>query len=41
MLDVMFEVPNRDDVKKIVITSDNVLGESEPNYYNDEDRKIS
>ena len=41
MLDVMFEVPNRDDIKKIVITRENVIGDSEPNYYNEENRKIS
>lgn len=41
MLDVMYEVPSRDEIKKIIITKDNVIGESEPNYYNEENRKIS
>lgn len=41
MLDVMYEVPNRDEIKKIIITKENVIGESEPNYYNEQNRKIS
>lgn len=41
MLDVMYEVPSRDEIKKIVITKDNVIGDSEPNYYNEQNRKIS
>lgn len=41
MLDVMYEVPSRDDVAKIVITEDNVEGVNEPDFYNEFDRKIS
>ena len=41
MLDVMYEVPSRDEIKKIVITKDNVIGDSETNYYNEQNRKIS
>ena len=41
MLDVMFDVPSRDDVAKIVITKDNVVSNSQPAYYNQENKKIS
>lgn len=41
MLDVMYEVPSRDDVAKIVITEENVEGINEPDYYNEFNRKIS
>ncbi|AXY26741.1 ATP-dependent Clp protease ATP-binding subunit ClpX [Suicoccus acidiformans] len=41
MLEAMYEVPSRDDIAKIVITEENVLGTSEPSYYNEENRKIS
>ena len=41
MLDIMFEVPQREDVKRIVITKDLVEGRSKPEYYNAKNRKIS
>lgn len=41
MLDVMYEVPGRDDIHRIVITKEKVEGLSEPNYYNHDNRKIS
>lgn len=41
MLNVMYEVPGRDDVKRIVITPETVEGQEEPLYFNDENRKIS
>lgn len=41
MLNAMFEVPSREDVVKIIITKENVLGSQERNYYNAENRKIS
>lgn len=41
MLEAMYEVPSRDDIAKIVITEANVLGTSEPSYYNEDNRKIS
>lgn len=41
MLDIMFEVPQREDVKRIVITKDLVEGQSKPEYYNAKNRKIS
>lgn len=41
MLNVMYEVPGRDDVKRIVITPETVEGQEAPLYFNDENRKIS
>lgn len=41
MLDIMFEVPQREDVKRIVITKDLVEGRAKPEYYNAKNRKIS
>lgn len=41
MLEVMYEVPSRKDIAKIIITKENVEGANLPEYYNDENRKIS
>ncbi|UUX34527.1 ATP-dependent Clp protease ATP-binding subunit ClpX [Fundicoccus culcitae] len=41
MLDIMYEVPSRDDVAKIIITKENVNGSQTPNYYGEDNRKIS
>ncbi|MCR8968955.1 ATP-dependent Clp protease ATP-binding subunit ClpX [Facklamia sp. 7083-14-GEN3] len=41
MLDIMFEVPQREDVSRIKVTKDTVLGESRATYYNKNNRKIA
>lgn len=41
MLDIMFEVPKREEIKRIVIKKDLVEGEAGPSYYNEKNRKIS
>lgn len=41
MLNIMYEVPTRTDVKKIVIREKNVQGDDTVDYYNDKNRKIS
>ncbi len=41
MLNVMYEVPGREDIKRIVITKENVEGQTDPVYLNEENRKIS
>ena len=41
MLNVMFEVPSRDDITKVIITEDTVRDKKEPIYYDEEGNKIS
>lgn len=41
MLDVMYEVPSRYDISKVVITKENVDGVETPNYYDQDNLKIS
>ncbi|MBZ6526307.1 ATP-dependent Clp protease ATP-binding subunit ClpX [Aerococcaceae bacterium DSM 111021] len=41
MLEIMYEVPSRKDIAKIIITKDNVEGANKPEYYNEDNRKIS
>ncbi|MGO4936921.1 ATP-dependent Clp protease ATP-binding subunit ClpX [Fundicoccus sp. Sow4_H7] len=41
MLDVMYEVPSRYDISKVVITKENVNGVETPNYYDQDNLKIS
>lgn len=41
MLEVMYEVPSRDDVHKIIITKENVEGISLPEYYDENNKKLS
>lgn len=41
MLDIMFEVPQREDIKRIIITNDLVEGTGEALYYDEENLKIS
>ncbi|MGF3072112.1 ATP-dependent Clp protease ATP-binding subunit ClpX [Facklamia sp. P12955] len=41
MLDIMFEVPQREDISRIKVTKDTVLGKSRATYYNKSNRKIS
>ncbi|MCW6677139.1 ATP-dependent Clp protease ATP-binding subunit ClpX [Aerococcaceae bacterium NML180378] len=41
MLDVMFDVPSRKDIERIVITKDTVISKSKPLYYNNKNRKIA
>ena len=40
MLDIMYEVPNREDVKKVVITEETVK-KGEKNYYDKDDKMVS
>lgn len=40
MLNIMFEIPSRDDVDKVVITKETVLN-GEKNYYDEKDEKVS
>ena len=30
MLDVMFEIPSRDDIRKVLVTAETIRGESRP-----------
>ena len=30
LLDVMFEIPSRDDIRKVLVTAETILGESRP-----------
>lgn len=41
MLDVMFDVPSRKDIERIVITKDTVINQSKPLYYNNKNRKLT
>lgn len=41
MLEIMYEVPSREDIAKIIITKENVEGAHKPEYYNIDNRKIS
>lgn len=41
MLQVMYEVPSRPEIKQVVITRDTVLGNSPAEFYNEEAEKIS
>ena len=41
MLNVMFEVPSRDDITKVIITEETVRDKKEPIYYDEEGNKIS
>ena len=41
MLDVMFEVPSREDIKRILITETSVEGLAKPTYFDKENQKIS
>ncbi|WP_124057419.1 ATP-dependent Clp protease ATP-binding subunit ClpX [Vaginisenegalia massiliensis] len=41
MMDIMFDVPSREDIHRIVISEENVLGKGQPNYYDHDNKKIS
>lgn len=41
MLDVMYDVPSRDDVAKVIVTKENVEGISQPSYYDIKNKKIA
>ncbi|MDO4432144.1 MAG: ATP-dependent Clp protease ATP-binding subunit ClpX [Aerococcaceae bacterium] len=41
MLDVMFDVPSRDDIKRIVITKETVISHEKPHYFNAKNRKLT
>ena len=41
MLEIMYEVPSREDIAKIIITKENVEGAHKPEYYSNDNRKIS
>lgn len=41
MLDIMFDVPSREDIERIVITKDCVEKKAEAKYYNAKNRKIA
>lgn len=41
MLDIMFEVPSRDDIKKVVITEETVESKTNPKLFDHEGRKVS
>lgn len=41
MLDVMYDVPSREDVSKVVVTAENVIEKTKPEYYNQQEEKIS
>ena len=32
MLDIMYEIPSRDDIEKCIITKNTILNEDKPNY---------
>jgi ATP-dependent Clp protease ATP-binding subunit ClpX len=40
LLDVMFEIPGRDDINKVIITGDVVNGIGKPPIYNADDKKL-
>ncbi|API89327.1 ATP-dependent protease ATP-binding subunit ClpX [Marinilactibacillus sp. 15R] len=41
MMEIMFEVPSREDIKKVIITEDAVEGSGGPIYYNNDGELIS
>lgn len=41
MLDIMYEIPSRDEITKVVITEDIIKGEGSPVLYSDDERLIS
>lgn len=41
MLDVMYEIPSRDDVEKVIITADSIKGEDKPILINKETKAIN
>lgn len=41
MLDIMYEIPSRDEITKVVITEDIIKGEGSPILYGDDERLIS
>lgn len=41
MLDIMFEVPSRDDIKKVVITEETVESKTNPKLFDQDGRKVS
>lgn len=41
MLDIMYEIPSREDITKVVITEDIINGEGKPLLYGDDQRLIS
>lgn len=41
MLDIMYEIPSRDEITKVVITEDIIKGEGSPLLYGDDERLIS
>lgn len=41
MMEIMFEVPSREDIKKVIITEEAVEGSGDPIYYNNEGELIS
>ncbi|MFJ1626222.1 ATP-dependent Clp protease ATP-binding subunit ClpX [Marinilactibacillus psychrotolerans] len=41
MMEIMFEVPSREDIKKVIITEEAVEGSGDPFYYNNEGELIS
>lgn len=40
LLDVMFEIPGRDDIRRIVIDSDVIAGEAQPKIYDGDDNRL-
>lgn len=41
MMEIMFELPSREDIKKVIITEDAVEGIGEPTYYNQDGELVS
>lgn len=41
MMEIMFEVPSREDIKKVIITEEAVEGSGDPIYYNNDGELIS
>lgn len=40
MLDIMYEVPSRDDIAKVLVTADNVINKSPVEFYDQKGKKI-
>jgi len=40
LLDVMFEIPGRKDIRRVVITKDVINGEARPRIYNEKDKRL-
>lgn len=41
MLNVMFDVPSRDDIKKVVVSKDNILNDTTPQYLGKRNKKLN